>query len=82
MIIVMARICEEDEQKILIEPYGTYDDWYDETNEDLRKWVKKSQVQTINDEYAEEWDDWTQWIETEDPIEIAVSHRLAERLLS
>ncbi len=43
MIIIMARILEEDEQKVLIEPYGTYDDWYDDENEDLRTWVKKSQ---------------------------------------
>jgi hypothetical protein len=82
MIIVMARIVKEDEQKILIEPYGTYDDWYDDENDDLRKWVKKSQIQTINDEYTDEWGDWSKWLSTEDPIEIAVSHRLAERLLS
>jgi hypothetical protein len=82
MIIVIVRIVEEDEQKVLVEPYGTYDDWYDDENEDLRKWIKKSQIQTINDAYTDEWGDWSEFIGTEDPIEIAVSHRLAERLLS
>jgi len=82
VLIVMVRVLEEDEQKILIEPYGTYDDWYDEENADLRKWIKKSQVQAINDEETDEWGDWSEWINTEDPIEMSVSHRLAERLLS
>ncbi len=82
MIIVMVRILEEDEQKVFVEPYGTYDDWYDDENEDLRTWIKKSQIQTINDAYTDEWGDWAEYINTEDPIEIAVSHRLAERLLS
>jgi hypothetical protein len=82
MIIIMARILEENDEKILIEPYGTYDDSYDEENEDLRKWVKKSQIQTINDAYTDEWGDWAEWINTEDPLEMAVSHRLAERLLT
>ena len=82
MIIVMVRILEEDEQKILVEPYGVYDDWYDEENEDLRKWIKKSQVQAINDSETDEWGDWSEYVKTEDPIEISVSHRLAERLLS
>ena len=82
MIIVMVRILEEDEQKILVEPYGTYDDWYDDPNDDLHKWIKKSQVQTINDAYTDEWGDWSEFIDTDEPIEIAVSHRLAERLLS
>jgi len=79
MIIIVARLLEEDEEKVLVEPYGTYDDWYDEENEDLHRWIKKSQIQTINDEYVEDWSDW---INTEEAIEIAVSHRLAERLLS
>jgi hypothetical protein len=82
MIIVMVRILEEDEQKVFVEPYGTYDDWYDEENEDLRTWIKKSQIQAINDEETDEWGDWSAFIETEDPIEICVSHRLAERLLA
>tara|TARA_R110000772_G_scaffold267971_3_gene393578 strand:+ start:17050 stop:17298 length:249 start_codon:yes stop_codon:yes gene_type:complete len=82
MIIVMVRVLEEDEQKVLVEPYGTYDDWYDQENEDLRQWIKKSQVQAINDGEVDEWDDWSEWFNTEDPIEISVSHRLAERLLS
>ena len=82
MIIVMARVLKEDEQKVLVESYGTYDDWYDEANEDLHKWIKKSQVQTINDEYVDEWEDWSKWVNTEDALELAVSHRLGERLLS
>jgi len=79
MIIIMARLLKEDEEKVLVEPYGTYDNWYDESNEDLQRWINKSQIQTINDEYVEEWSDW---IETEEVVEIAVSHRLGERLLA
>jgi hypothetical protein len=78
----MVRVLDEDEQKILIEPYGTYDDWYDEENDDLRTWVKKSQIHAIDDEVTDEWGDWSGYLNTEDPLEITVSHRLAERLLS
>ena len=82
MVILMVRLVAQDEQKVLVEPYGVYEDWYDDPNDELHKWVKKAQIQTINDEYVDEWDDWSEWINTEEALEIAVSHRLGERLLS
>jgi len=74
----MGRILEETENKLLIEAYGVYEDWYDLPNEDLRKWVKKSCIITVNDEYTE---DFSKWVNSEEPLEIALPQSQAKRLL-
>ncbi len=82
MVIVMARLVEEDEQKVLVEPYGSYTDWYDEPNDELHMWLRKAQIHAINDEEVDEWDDWAEWMNSEEALELTVSHRLGERLLA
>jgi len=78
VVILMGRILEETEEKVLIEPYGTYEDWYDSPDEDMRKWVKKSYIETINDEYVE---DFSSFVNTEEVLEIALPQSQARRML-
>ena len=72
MMIIMARLIAESSERVLVEPYGTFDDYYDTPNEDMRSWVAKKKISTINDEYV---------VDTKDPIELAVSEKTGERLL-
>ena len=78
MTIVMARLLAESSQRVLVEPYGTYEDYYDVEDEELRLWIKKDKISTINDEYVEEF---LPWLNTEDPVELMVSDHTAGRLL-
>ena len=77
MIIIMARIIAERERLILVEPYGTYEDWYEDPNEDLHKWIPKNKIITINDEETE---DFGQYVKG-DIVELAMPNRLGESLL-
>ena len=52
MTIVMGRLLAESSLRVLVEPYGTYEDFYDTPDEELRVWIKKSKIQTVNDEYV------------------------------
>jgi hypothetical protein len=78
MMIIMARLIAESSQRVFVEPYGTFNDYYDEPNEELRQWVSKKQISTINDEYVE---DYLPWLNTAEPVELAVSEHTGERLL-
>lgn len=74
----MGRILEEEDERVLIEPYGTYEDWYDLPDEEMRRWVKKDLIETVNDEYVE---DFSTLVNTEDVLEIALPTNQARRLL-
>lgn len=78
MIIVVARLIAENNQRVLVEPYGTYEDYYDEPNEEMRQWIGKNKIITVNDEYVDDYEDW---LNSEDPVELMVSESTAERLL-
>jgi len=78
MTIVMGRLLAESSWCVLVEPYGTYEDYYDMPDEDLQKWVEKKHIVTINDEYVEQYVDW---LNTENPLELMVSEHTAGRLL-
>lgn len=78
MMIIMARLIAESSERVFVEPYGTFDDYYDTPNEDMRIWISKKKISTINDEYVE---DYTPWLNTEQPVELAVSEKTGERLL-
>lgn len=80
MTILMGRILEEAEYKVLIEPYGTYDDWYDTADEELRKWVPKDKIEAVNDE-ALDHDEFTPYINTEDVLELSMDNAQARRFL-
>jgi len=78
MMIIMARLIAESSQRVLVEPYGTFNDYYDTPNEEMRTWIPKKKISTINDEYVE---DYFPWLNTEQPVELAVSEHTGERLL-
>ncbi len=80
MIIIMARIIAERERSILVEPYGTYEDWYEDPNEDLHKWISKSKIITINDEQLAYPEDFSQFV-NKGVLEIAMPNALGESLL-
>ena len=78
MTIVMARLLAESSQRVLVEPYGTYEDYWDSPDEEMRIWIEKKKIVTINDEYVE---DYLTWLNTEEPIELMVSEHTAGRVL-
>ncbi len=78
MTIVMARLLAESSQRVLVEPYGTYEDYWDSPDEEMRMWIRKDKIVTINDGYVEEW---MKWLNTEEPVELMVSEHTAGRLL-
>lgn len=78
MTIVMARLLAESSQRVLVEPYGTYEDYYDVPDEEMQTWIDKSKISTINDEYVE---DYLPWLNSADPLELMVSEHTAGRLL-
>ena len=78
MMIIMARLIAESSQRVLVEPYGTFNDYYDTPNEDMRTWVSKKKIATINDEYVE---DYLPLLNTSEPVELAVSEHTGGRLL-
>jgi hypothetical protein len=78
MTIVMGRLIAESSQRVLVEPCGTFNDYYDAPDEDMRKWIGKNKIVTINDEYVE---NYQLWLNTEDPVELMVSEHTAARLL-
>lgn len=80
MIVLMGRILAETEFKVLIEPYGTYEDWYDSPDEDMRKWVEKSKIEAINDSEVEPHE-FSQFVNTEEALEISLPHAQARRFL-
>ena len=80
MIVLMGRILQETEYKVLIEPYGTYEDWYDAPDEEMRKWMRKDAIEAINDAEVEPYD-FTQFVNTEEALEISMSHAQAGRYL-
>jgi hypothetical protein len=58
MTIVMARLLAESSKRVLVEPYGTYEDYYDTPDEEMHTWIDKTKISTINDEYV----DGDQWL--------------------
>jgi hypothetical protein len=80
MIVLMGRILEETDYKVLIEPYGTYEDWYDSPDEEMRKWMRKDKIQAINDAPVEPWA-FTDYVNTEEVLEISMPHKEAGRYL-
>ena len=79
MTIVMGRLLAESSMRVLVEPYGTYEDYYDEPDADLLRWIEKNKIVTINDSYTD--DDWSKWLNTAEPLELMVSEHTAGRLL-
>jgi len=80
MMIVMGRILAETEYKVLIEPYGTYEDWYEAEDEEMRKWMRKDKIEAINDAPVEPHE-FTSYVNSEEPLELAMSHAQAGRFL-
>ena len=80
MIILMGRIMAETEYKVLIEPYGTYEDWYDSEDEEMRKWMRKDKIEAINDAPIEPHL-FTEFVQTEEALELSMSHEQAGRFL-
>ena len=80
MIVLMGRIMAETEYKVLIEPYGTYEDWYDSTDEEMRKWMRKDAIEAINDAPIEPHL-FTEFVNTEEALELSMSHQAAGRYL-
>ena len=80
MIVLMGRILQETDYKVLIEPYGTYEDWYDSPDEEMRKWIRKDKIEAINDA-AVEPHEFTEYVNTEEALEISMPHREAGRYL-
>lgn len=78
MTIVMARLIAESSQRVLVEPCGTYEDYYDAPDEDMRQWIGKNKIVTINDEYVE---NYLPWLNTAEPVELMVNEHTAGRLL-
>jgi hypothetical protein len=74
----MGRLLAESSKRVLVEPYGTYEDFYDTPDEDLRVWIYKQKIVTINDEYVEEY---LTWLNSAEPLELMVSDHTAGRLL-
>lgn len=81
MTIVMGRILAQREKSILVEAYGVYEDYYDESNTDNQGWIPKREVKTINDEYVE-GDDFTKFQLTGQILEILVKDSIADKLLN
>jgi hypothetical protein len=80
MIVLMGRIMAETEYKVLIEPYGTYEDWYDSEDEEMRKWMRKDKIETINDAPVEPHM-FSDYVQTDEVLELAMSHQAAGRYL-
>lgn len=80
MMILMGRILAETEYKVFVEPYGTYEDWYDTEDEENRKWMKKDKIEAINDEPIEPHL-FTPFVNTEEALELSMSHAQAGRFL-
>lgn len=80
MVVLIGRILEENRTKVLIEPYGTYEDWYDSPDPDMRKWIRKDKIEAINDSEVDPYE-FTQYINTEEVLEISMPHKQAERYL-
>jgi hypothetical protein len=76
----MARLLAESSKRVLVEPYGTYEDYYDTPDEEMHTWVDKTKISTINDEYVD-GDQWLTYLNSEDPLELMVSEHTAGRLL-
>lgn len=75
----MGRILQIGEERVLIEPYGTYEDWYDLPDEEQRKWVRKDLIEAIDDTVPVDWD---MYLNTEDVLEITMPTSQAGRLLT
>lgn len=82
MTIVMGRILEHNETAVLIEGYGVYEDWYDEANEDCRKWVAKRHIEAINDEQIEEMSEYTRLQLTGQVLEISLPDHIADKIIN
>lgn len=80
MLILMGRIVQETEDKVLVEAYGTYEDWYDSPDEGNQHWVHKNKIEAINDEYIEPHL-FTPFVMTEEALELAMPHAQARRFL-
>jgi hypothetical protein len=80
MMILMGRILAETEYKVLVEPYGTYEDWYDAPDEENRKWVRKDKIEAIDDAPVEPHE-FTGYVNTEEALELSMSHAQAGRFL-
>jgi hypothetical protein len=76
----MGRILQETAYKVLIEPYGTYEDWYDMPDEEMRKWTRKDKIEAINDSTIDQHD-FSEYINTEEALEISMPHSEAGRYL-
>jgi hypothetical protein len=76
----MARLLAESSKRVLVEPYGTYEDYYDTPDEEMHTWIDKTKISTINDEYVD-GDQWLTYLNSEDPLELMVSEHTAGRLL-
>jgi hypothetical protein len=80
MIVIVGRILKKRGGSVYIEPYGTYDDWYDSPNEDARKWVAIRLIESINDETFDP-DTLPMHQLRGEPIEIGLPDEVAIKLL-
>lgn len=80
-MIVVGRIMKVKDGAVLIEPYGTPDDFYEMPDREAQKWVKTHLIRAVDDSETDEYTDWEDLFIQGNSHEFTMTAGQAKRLL-